>query len=223
MTDTAPNTELNRLSFWAQPPAEREAAFTWLRHHQPVSWQDKPDPVAPELPSEAGFWSLVKHDDIRHVSRNPQLFTSSEGIFVDDIPALETILSFIVMDQPRHTALRGIVNSTFTPRNVRKMEDQIRATVRQIIDEVAPKGEGDLCQHITKEVPGRVFAGFFGVDDPQTRQAIMDAAEQLGSWSTPSTPTSARRSRCSKTPPPDCRRPARRWPSSGARNRAMTC
>jgi cytochrome P450 len=156
-----------------------------LRANQPVSWQDKPDPIAPELPSEAGFWSLVKHEDIRYVSRNPQLFTSTHGIFVDDIPALETILSFIVMDQPRHTALRGIVNKTFTPRNVRKMDDQIRAVVKQVVDEVAPTGEGDLCQLITKEVPGRVFAGFFGVDDPAQRQGIMDAAEQLGSWADP--------------------------------------
>jgi cytochrome P450 len=180
-----PDLNINRLEFWGRPADERDATFTWLRQNQPVSWQDKPDPVAPELPSEAGFWSLVKHEDIRYVSRNPDKFTSTHGIFVDDIPALETILSFIVMDQPRHTALRGIVNTTFIPRNVRKMEDQIKATVRQIIDEVVPKGEGELCQLITKEVPGRVFAGFFGVDDPKRRQDIMDAAEQLGSWSDP--------------------------------------
>jgi cytochrome P450 len=185
MTTTAPNTMLNLLQFWAQPAEQRDEAFAWLRANEPVSWNDAPDPIAPDLPNEAGFWSLVKHDDIRYVSRTPELFTSRHGIFVDDFPQLETILSFIVMDAPRHTALRGIVGSTFTPRNVRQMDADIAATVREIISEVAPRGEGDLCALVTKEIPGRIFAGFMGIEDAEQRQDVMDAAEQLGSWADP--------------------------------------
>jgi cytochrome P450 len=185
MTTTAPNTQLNTLQFWAQPAEQRDVAFAWLRENEPVSWNEAPDPIAPDLPNEAGFWSLVKHDDIRYVSRNPELFTSTHGIFVDDFPQLETILSFIVMDAPRHTAMRGIVGSTFTPRNMRHMESEIRQTVHDIIAEVAPLGEGDLCACITKEIPGRVFAKFMGIEDVEQRQLVMDAAEQLGSWADP--------------------------------------
>ena len=185
MTTTAPNTELNLLQFWAQPAEQRDAAFAWLRENEPVSWNDAPDPIAPDLPNEAGFWSLVKHDDIRYVSRTPELFTSIHGIFVDDFPQLETILSFIVMDAPRHTALRGIVGSTFTPRNVRRMDEDIAATVRDIVSEVAPLTEGDLCALVTKEIPGRVFAQFMGIENVTQRQSVMDAAEQLGSWADP--------------------------------------
>jgi cytochrome P450 len=185
MTTTTPNTQLTTLQFWAQPAEQRDAAFTWLRENEPVSWNEAPDPIAPDLPNEAGFWSLVKHDDIRYVSRTPELFTSSKGVFVDDFPQLETILSFLVMDAPRHTALRGIVGSTFTPRNVRRMDADIAATVREIITEVAPLGEGDLCALVTKEIPGRVFAQFMGIEDVEQRQLVMDAAEQLGSWADP--------------------------------------
>jgi cytochrome P450 len=185
MTTTAPNTELNTLQFWAQPAEQREEAFAWLRANEPVSWNDAPDPIAPDLPNNAGFWSLVKHDDIRFVSRNPELFTSTQGVFVDDFPQLETILSFIVMDAPRHTALRGIVSSTFTPRNMRQMEAGIRATVREIVADAASLGKGDLCALITKEIPGRVFAQFMGIEDAEQRQLVMDAAEQLGSWADP--------------------------------------
>lgn len=181
----APNTQLNTLQFWAQTPQERDDAFIWLRTNGPVSWHDAPDPIAADLPNEAGFWSLVKHEDIRFVSRNPQIFSSAQGVFVDDFPQLETILSFLVMDQPRHTALRGIVGSTFTPRNVRRMEAEIRRTVREIVEEVAPSGNGDLCALITKEIPGRIFAGFMGIEDLRMRQDVMDAAEQLGSWADP--------------------------------------
>jgi cytochrome P450 len=185
MTTTAPNTQLNTLQFWAQPAAERDAAFTWLRANNPVSWNEAPDPIAPDLPNEAGFWSLVRHEDIRFVSRNPELFTSAKGVFVDDFPQLETILSFLVMDAPRHTALRGIVGATFTPRNMRRMDSDIAATVREVVSEVAPLGQGDLCALVTKEIPGRVFAKFMGITDVDQRQLVMDAAEQLGSWADP--------------------------------------
>jgi cytochrome P450 len=185
MTTTAPNTELNTLKFWSQPAEQRDAAFAWLRANEPVSWNEPPDPIAPDLPNHAGFWSVVAHEDIRFVSRNPELFTSTEGVFVDDFPQLETILSFLIMDAPRHTALRGIVGSTFTPRNVRRMDEDIANTVREIVAEVAPRGEGDLCALITKEIPGRVFAQFMGITDVGQRQLVMDAAEQLGSWADP--------------------------------------
>lgn len=185
MTTTAPNTELNKLAFWAQPAEQRDAAFAWLRANDPVAWHEAPDPIAPDLPNEAGFWSLTKHEDIKYVSRNPKLFSSAYGVFVDDFPQLETILSFIVMDAPRHTALRGIVNSTFTPRNVRRLEDDIKNTVKGVVEDMKNLGEGDIAQVLAKEIPGRIFASFMGVKDGDLRQQIMDAAEQLGSWADP--------------------------------------
>ena len=33
-----------------------------------------------QLPPVNGFWSLTKYADILHVSRNPDLFISSQGI-----------------------------------------------------------------------------------------------------------------------------------------------
>ena len=185
MTTTVPNTDLNSLSFWARSAYERDAGFAWLRAHDPVAWHGAPDPISPDLPNEAGFWSLTKHPDIRYVSRNPQLFSSAHGVFIDDFPQLETILSFIVMDPPQHTALRGIVNSTFTPRNIRRMEDDIRATVADVVADMKHQRAGDLCEVLAKQIPGRIFAGFMGVSDRDQRQAIMDASEQLGAWADP--------------------------------------
>jgi cytochrome P450 len=106
-------------------------------------------------------------------------------VFVDDFPNLEQILSFIVMDAPRHTHLRGIVQSAFSPRNIRKMEDQIRGEVSRLVGEVAPLGAGDLCELMFKELPGRIFADFVGVEDREVRVILMEGAEQMGSWADP--------------------------------------
>lgn len=115
------------------------------------------------------------------------MFSSAEGVFLDDFPQLETILSFIVMDDPRHKALRNIVQHAFSPRNIRRMEQQIREMTVSVIDDVAGLGHGDLCELVFKQLPGRVFAGVFvGITDKHRREVLIEAAEQLGSWADPS-------------------------------------
>ncbi|SPM34805.1 Cytochrome P450 [Mycobacterium rhizamassiliense] len=179
------DTRLNSLEFWAKPRAYRHEAFTWLRNNQPISWNDAPDSLDPNLQNAKGFWSLVKHRHLREVSRNVEVFSSAEGVFIDDFPQLENMLSFIVTDPPRHTEMRNIVTVAFTPRNIRKMSDKIGGIVAGIIDNVAPLGQGDLCQLITKEVPGRVFCSMLGITDNDQINYTMDAAEQFACWNDP--------------------------------------
>jgi len=179
------DTRLNSLEFWAKPRAYRHEAFKWLRENKPISWNEPPDSLDPNLQNAKGFWSIVKHADLREVSRNVEVFSSAEGVFIDDFPQLETMLSFIVTDPPRHTELRNIVTVAFTPRNIRKMTDRIAGIVRGIVDDVAYRGEGDLCELITKEVPGQVFCSMLGITDRDQIQYTMDAAEQFACWNDP--------------------------------------
>lgn len=176
---------MSTLKWWAQPRSVHWEHWQWLRENDPVSWHGPPEALDPELDNSQGYWSLVRHADIKYVSRNPDIFCSKEGVFVDDFPQLESMLSFIVTDAPRHQELRNIVSVAFTPRNMKKMEEEIDRLIIEVVDEVAPLGEGDLAQLLTKEVPGRAFAANFGVTDPETRKQIMDLAEQLGAWNDP--------------------------------------
>lgn len=182
---TVSEINLSSMEFWGKPWGERLDAFRWLRDNEPVAWHDPPEPLAPGLENSKGFWSITRYEDQREVSRRPEIFSSADGVFVDDFPNLEAILSFIVMDAPRHTELRGIVQSAFSPRNIRKMEDQIRGEVERLVAEIAPLGEADLCEVMFKELPGRIFAGFIGVEDREKRVILMEGAEQLGSWADP--------------------------------------
>jgi len=179
--------DLSSLGFWARPYEERERAFHWLRDHDPVSWHRPPEPLAPGLENAKGFWAIVRYEDIKQVSRSAKVFSSAQGVFLDDFPQLETILSFIVMDDPRHQALRNITQAAFSPRNIRRMEQQIDAMARRIVDEVAPLGSGDLCELVFKQLPGRVFAEVFvGLKDVHRREVLIEGAEQLGAWADPS-------------------------------------
>ena len=115
---THKDIDLSARSFWAKPPEERDEAFAALRRENPVPWSRpaESDLLPPELNTK-GFWSLTKMDDIRMASRHPEIFSSAQGITMEDFApeAVEIAQSFIAMDAPRHTQLRGITTEAFKP------------------------------------------------------------------------------------------------------------
>lgn len=60
----------------------------------------------------------MRRADIGHVSTNPGLFCSGQGVQFQDAPPelLEAPQSFLAMDAPRHTRLRRIVSAAFNVR-----------------------------------------------------------------------------------------------------------
>ena len=96
------------------------------------------------------YWAVVRYDDIRRVSRDPATFRSGDGVQFADAPPelLEASQSFLAMDAPRHRKLRGLVSAAFTPRQVRRIEDGIRANAKRIVEEAAATGGGDFVELI---------------------------------------------------------------------------
>jgi cytochrome P450 len=128
----------------------------------------------------------VRYDDIRHVSRNPELFCSGKGTQFGDAPPemLEASQSFLAMDAPRHTKLRGLVSSAFTPRQVKRIEDGIRDNARRIVDEAAPTGGGDFVELIAKRLPLQTISDMIGVPAAD-RERVVHAADTLVTVSDP--------------------------------------
>lgn len=187
-TDTV-DLDLSARSFWAKSFEEREETFAYLRANEPVSWH-RPYESTLQPPDEdtPGFWSVTRYEDIRRVSRDAKSFISGKGIVMEDFPEVVQVAttSFLAMDGEEHKRQRGIVSTAFTPRNVRKLEDYIHDHAREIVDEIIDRGEGDFCELVAKQLPGRIFADFFGVEPGGEKQEIlMDAAERMLAWDDP--------------------------------------
>jgi cytochrome P450 len=185
---TLETIDLAAKSFWARPQSERDAAFTVLRREDPVPWSRpaESDLLPPELNTK-GFWSLTKHADIRWASRRPEIFSSAEGITMEDFDPLmkEAAQSFIAMDAPRHTQLRGITRAAFTPANMRRIHGWIHGHVRDLFDEMVPKGEADFVKEVSVKLPGRIFSSFYGLEEGDRRDATIQAAQDLLAWTDP--------------------------------------
>jgi cytochrome P450 len=78
------------------------------------------------------------------------------------------------------------VKTAFTPRNVRKMDDWVDQHAKELVDEMIEMGEGDFVRLFAKQLPGRIFAHFFGLPPgSEGCEIIMDAAEKMLAWDDP--------------------------------------
>ena len=82
------------------------------------------------------------------------------------------------MDSPRHTKLRGIISSAFTPRQVARIEEGIRRDAHTIVSEAAPTGGGNFVSLIAKRLPLMTISDMIGVPEAD-RERIVEASDVI--------------------------------------------
>lgn len=192
---TAPSTtarsydavDLSSRAFWSTTAADRERSYAVLRAERPVSWHPPVEDALLDDPDDPGYWAVTRHADIVTVSRTNEVFLSGKGVQFENIPEqlLETTQSFLAMDPPRHTRLRKLATAAFTPRQVRRIEDSIKASAKAIVDELKAAGSGaDFVDVCAKELPLRTLSDMMGIPDSE-REQVAHAADALVSVNDP--------------------------------------
>jgi cytochrome P450 len=185
-TSHQPEVDIGAVEFWSRPAEERDVYFAHLRHEAPVSLHEPPEDIL-DLPGEGHpYWAIVRYEDIRRISRDPHTFCSGQGTQFGDAPPeiLEASQSFLAMDAPRHTKLRGLVSAAFTPRQVARIEEGILVNAHRIVQEAAPTGGGDFVELIAKRLPLVTISDMIGVP-PADRERVVSAADVLVSVADP--------------------------------------
>jgi cytochrome P450 len=182
-----PDADLGSLDFWGRPAQERDRYFAGLRREAPLSRHQPPEDILGVGGEQRqDYWAVVRYEDVRRISRDAKSFCSGQGVQFGDAPPelLEATQSFLAMDAPRHTKLRGLVSSAFTPRQVARIEQGIRASARRIVEEAAPTGGGDFVALIARRLPLMTISDMIGVPEPD-RERVVDAADTLINASDP--------------------------------------
>jgi cytochrome P450 len=179
--------ELSSRAFWTTTAAEREESFAVLRAERPVSWHRPVEESLMPDPTDPGYWAVTRHADIVSVSRDSGTFLSGKGVLFETVPEelLEASQSFLAMDPPRHTTLRKLAHAAFTPRQVRRIEESIKANARAIVGELRDSGSGaDFVEHCARELPIRTLSDMVGIPESERAQ-VAHAADALVSWADP--------------------------------------
>jgi cytochrome P450 len=159
---------LGSWDFWALDDEVRDGAFATLRREAPVSLQ--PEFVREGFEQGKGHWAITRYDDVFHASRHPEVFSSAQGIVIgDQSPELaEYFGSMIAMDDPRHTRLRNIVRSAFTPRVLGRIEDSVRHRARRLVDAMVadhPDGTAELVSALAGPLPLQIICDMMGIPE----------------------------------------------------------
>ena len=135
--------------------------FKDLRENDPVYWNPQDDGT--------GFWVVTRYDDIVATSSDYDSYLSGHGVFIDESVGGSELM-MVNMDPPKHSGLRSLVNSGFTPKMIRRMEPHVREIAATIIDSIGKKGECDFVVDVAAELPLQVIAELIGIPQEDRHQ-----------------------------------------------------
>jgi cytochrome P450 len=154
------------LLFGGRTADDPRAAYNELRTTCPVSrtpWESE----------ETGTVILSRYDDVWWALRHPEIFTSvGEPIGGAEQPQIP-----LQVDPPLHTKYRRLLNPQFVPREIGKLEDQVRTLVRRLVDDFAARGHCDFHEEFAMPLPSAIFLTLMGLplsDLPEFRRWTND-------------------------------------------------
>jgi cytochrome P450 len=110
------------------------------------------------------FWSVTTYAESVEVLRNPAVFTSERGTFVDmlggDDPAGGQQMA--VTDPPRHTQMRRPLQEALSLTAFRSRTDHVGTEIARLINTLADAGVHDLAEPLT-ELPMAVTGLIMGI------------------------------------------------------------
>jgi cytochrome P450 len=108
------------------------------------------------------YWSVTKWDDIVHVDKHHEQFSSAVSIVLGDPdPDFPLEAGFITLDPPVHDEQRKVAQPVVMPRNLMLLEPLIRERVAEILDTL-PVGETfNWVDLVSIELTTRMLATLF--------------------------------------------------------------
>jgi cholest-4-en-3-one 26-monooxygenase len=135
--------------------------FAWLREQDPVHWHANGGE-----PGWPGFWAVTRHEDVAHISRHPETFSSFRRLALfGEVPPEHVEMQRLMMlnmDPPQHTRQRAFVNRGFTPRMIGQLEKHIVQICHSLLDEVRDRGQADFVTDIAAPLPLWVICELVG-------------------------------------------------------------
>jgi cytochrome P450 len=155
--------------------------YARLREEDPVHW----DPYL-------HCWVFTRYADVHQVlhSFSADRTPSPDHLRALGIVGIEPIAELMVrqmlfLDAPKHTRLRKLCSTAFTPRRVEQLEQRIVEIADRLIERVFASRRMDVMNDFAAPYPSIVFAALLGVpeeDHARLKAWSADFAEMLGNF-----------------------------------------
>ncbi|MCW5645808.1 MAG: cytochrome P450 [Sphingopyxis sp.] len=164
--------------------------------HEQLAWARANAPLAvAENRDHDPFWLVTRHADIMAISRDPQRFANGirptvltnrdgEALARAATPGGDghLIRSLVQMDAPDHMKYRLLTQSWFMPKNLKIVEERVRALARETVDAMLAAGpECDFARDVAAHYPLRVIMDILGVPPADEPRMLMLTQQLFGS------------------------------------------
>ncbi len=109
------------------------------------------------------FAFLARHDDCTRVLRDASTFSSALGMRIHGQELDEADQTINEIDAPRHTKIRRLLVSAFSPASVDAIEPSVVELAGRLVDGFAALGGVDLVEALTVPLPITVVATMLGI------------------------------------------------------------
>jgi cytochrome P450 len=170
----------------------RGAACPHLEGYDPLAPAELADPYpsfrraraeAPVFYSEAlGMWSIARQADVLDALRDTETFSSSSALPVREppdelrerLPAYPWGRTVLTMDGPEHRAARSVIQAPFTPRSLKRLEQQIRERARALLDPLRTTGRIEFVRDYGYPLSMSVIGEILGI--PEDKFELLERA-----------------------------------------------
>ncbi|MEV0296012.1 cytochrome P450 [Nocardia sp. NPDC050710] len=148
-------------------------------HHDPYPYYARLRDQAPVYRNDTDdFWALSRYADVAAALRDSDRFSSANGLRMEPAfwgPQAEQFFSFVAMDPPKHTRMRGLVVRAFTQHRVQALEPRLRTIAKGLLEPLLERGSFDLVAEFAGPFPTDVISELVGVPE-----ADRDMLRKLG-------------------------------------------
>ncbi|MCZ6618765.1 MAG: cytochrome P450 [Gammaproteobacteria bacterium] len=172
MVQTVTLSQLGLDMFDPQAIAHPHQFYQRLRDEAPIIFSE-----------QTQGWVLSRYEDVRHVLRNPDLFSSvriadgtdGAGIIgrtdvVREQVAPPDALTMLNSDRPDHTRLRKLLSLDFTPNKINRMLPRIEELCSEFLTGAASRESFDVVTELADPLPVTIIAELLGIPSDQGAQ-----------------------------------------------------
>ena len=160
--------------------------FDRLRSEAPVA------KIVAEDDAFEPFWLLSRYDDVMRVSKDNKTFlnnpkpvvfaTRDATAFAQKATGSNMLVdSLVVFDAPIHPKYRKLTQDWFMPRNLAKIEGEIRALADKLIDAMIAGGpDVDFVKQVAAPMPLHVIMQILGIPEEDEQRMLMLTQRMFG-------------------------------------------
>ena len=130
------------------------------------------------LTKHADCMKILQHPETSHDPMNSEVFQMMMAGTSDVDEQWQRRRSFLFMDPPDHTRLRGLVTKAFTARTVERLRARVQEITDELIDSALEKGHLELIADLAYPLPVRIISEMLGVP-PEDHEVFKDWSREL--------------------------------------------